>query len=330
VVATASVLVLDGKSGSGDAGKERREKECTHGQNLGTSDVERACAPLQMSKGLTVAPAHPFLAKAASAVHVAAMAATLTAQGRIGLLEQGSGDRTPIVFLHGVGSDKSVWRPQLDHFGTSRRAIAFDYPGYGESDLREHATRDDYAAAILAAMDALGIAKAHVCGLSLGGVIAIALHAAAPERCASLIIADSFAVHPQGEAIYERGIAASHGGMRALAEARIGALLASEDEDVRADVIETMGRIDPAAYRIGAKAVWLADQRDRAAAIRVPTLVIVGDEDAITPPALSEELAAIIPGAKLQVMAGASHLANLDNPAQFNAVIDDFLSAIGA
>jgi len=178
-------------------------------------------------------------------------------------------------------------------------------------------------------MDTLGIIKAHVCGLSLGGVVAIALHAAAPDRCASLIIADSFAVHPDGQAIYDRSTAASHD-IRGLAEARVGALLASEAPDLRREVIDTMARIDPAAYRIGAEAVWLAEQSDRAAAIRMPALIIVGDEDAITPPALSEHLHALIPGSRLDVIAGASHLANLDRPAEFNRAIDDFLSAVDA
>src|SRR5690242_15548701 len=123
----------------------------------------------------------------------------------IGYEEAGGGDAAPIVFLHGVGSDKSVWRPQLEHFGQERRAIAFDYPGYGDSDpALEGTTRDDYAAAILSAMDELGVARAHVCGLSLGGVVSIALHHAAPERCASLILADTFVVHPEGRAIYDR------------------------------------------------------------------------------------------------------------------------------
>jgi 3-oxoadipate enol-lactonase len=257
------------------------------------------------------------------------MAAIDTSRGKVGFSEKGGGDRTPIIFLHGVGSDKSVWRPQLEHFGKTRRTIAFDYPGYGESDFVDGSTRDDFAASILAAMDALGIIKAHVCGLSLGGVVAIALHAAAPDRCASLIIADSFAVHPDGQAIYDRSTAASHD-IRALAEARVGALLASEAPDLRREVIDTMARIDPAAYRIGAEAVWLAEQSDRAAAIRVPALIIVGDEDAITPPALSERLQALIPGSRLAVIAGASHLANLDKPAEFNRAIDDFLSAVVA
>src|SRR5215210_7271457 len=113
------------------------------------------------------------------------MARAQTAAGSaIGYDETGNGDATPIVFLHGVGSDKSVWRPQLDHFGRTRRSVAFDYPGYGESDpAPDDCTRDDCAAAILAGMDALGIERAHVCGLSLGGVVAIAMHAAAPRRC---------------------------------------------------------------------------------------------------------------------------------------------------
>ena len=254
------------------------------------------------------------------------MASIQTALGIIGTVEAGGGDRTPLIFLHGVGSDKSVWKPQLEHFGRTRRAVAFDYPGYGESQLRADATRDDYAAAILSAMSALGIEKAHICGLSLGGVVAIAMHAAAPERCASLILADTFAVHPQGQAIYDRSIAASHD-MRGLAEARVGALMESQDDALRQSVIETMAAIDPDAYRLGARAVWLAEQTGRTAAIRTPTLILVGNQDAITPPALSEDLAALIPHARLDVIEGASHLANLDKPVEFNRTVDDFLSA---
>src|SRR3954463_9179506 len=122
----------------------------------------------------------------------------------IGYDEAGSGGATPIVFLHGVGSDKSVWHPQLRHFSAERRAIAFDYPGYGDSDpAPKGTTRDDYASAIISGMHQLGVDRAHVCGLSLGGVIAIALNHADPKRCASLILSDTFAVHPDGEAIYE-------------------------------------------------------------------------------------------------------------------------------
>ena len=251
-----------------------------------------------------------------------------TSKGAIGVVESGGGDATPIIFLHGVGSDKSVWASQLAHFGQQRRAVAFDYPGYGESDPSPDATGDDFAAVILAAMDALDIDRAHVCGLSLGGVIAIALHAADPSRCASLILADSFAVHPDGQAIFDRSEAASRTvGMRGLAEARAGALLGTAATPaMHAEVIDTMSNIDPAAYVIGARAVWLADQIDRASAIRVPTFVLVGDEDSIAPPALSEQLVSLIPGATMEVIAGVGHLANLEQPAAFNAAVDTFLN----
>lgn len=258
------------------------------------------------------------------------MAVIDTALGRIGLIDQGQGEADPIIFLHGVGSDKSVWRPQLDHFGKTRRAIAFDYPGYGESEFTAGASRDDYAAAVLAALDSLAFGRAHICGLSLGGIVAMAMYRAAPSRCASLIIADSFAVHPDGQAIHDRSVAASIDiGMAALAEARAPALLADgASEEVRAEVIATMSRIDPAAYRLGATAVWLADMIDAARSIHVPTLVLVGAEDRITPPALSQVLTGLIEGASLQRIPGAGHLANIEQPDQFNSAVDRFLGNI--
>ena len=244
----------------------------------------------------------------------------------IGYSENGGGSALPIVFLHGVGSDKSVWRPQLDHFGRRRRAVAFDYPGYGDSDpAPSGTTRDDYASAVISAMHGLGIDRAHICGLSLGGVIAIAMHHADSKRCTSLVLADTFAVHPQGRAIYDRSIAASDD-LRAMAEARVDILLAQPaDPAVRSEVVETMARIDPAAYRIGAEAVWLADQADRARGIDVPTLVICGAEDSVTPPDLSGELNAMIPGSMLEIIAGAGHISNLERPEAFNSLVEEFL-----
>jgi 3-oxoadipate enol-lactonase len=238
-------------------------------------------------------------------------------------------ERTPIVFLHGVGSDKSVWRPQLEHFGQERRAVAFDYPGYGDSDpAPEGTTRDDYAGAILSAMHELGIERAHVCGLSLGCVVAIAMAHAEPDACVSLVLADSFAVHPDGQAIYERSMAASSD-LRVLAESRVDVLLAQPaDPQVRREVIETMARIDPAAYRIGAEAVWLADQRTRVHDIRAPTLVICGAADKVTPPALSRELTMLIPGALFEPIEGAGHLGNIERPEEFNTLVGAFIRGV--
>ena len=249
----------------------------------------------------------------------------------IGCIQAGAGDAVPVVLLHGVGSDKSVWHPQLAHFATQRRAIAFDYPGYGDSDpAPQGTTRDDYARAIWSALDALGVDRAHICGLSLGGVIAIAMHAAAPQRCASLILADTFALHPQGQAIYDRSVAALRDGtLRAFAEARVDFLLHQPaDPAVRSEVIETMAAIDASAYRIGAEAVWLADQRERALALRVPTLIICGSDDKPTPPELSDALHALIAGSRLAMVERAGHLTNLEQPEIFNDLVETFLDEV--
>jgi len=247
----------------------------------------------------------------------------------IGYADSGVGDKTPVVFLHGVGSDKSVWHPQLKAFARERRAIAFDYPGYGDSDpAPEGTTREDYAEAVLSGMRDLGIARAHICGLSLGGVVAIALHAADPDACASLILADTFAVHPDGQAIYDRSVAASED-MRALAEGRVDVLLAQPAAPaVRTEVVGTMAKIHPAAFRIGAEAVWLADQRDRVHEIRVPTLVICGAQDHVTSPALSHELTRLIPGARFEQIEGAGHLTNLEKPEEFNTLVGAFIRGV--
>jgi 3-oxoadipate enol-lactonase len=267
------------------------------------------------------------------------MSVIKTSVGRIGLSMMGEGPATPILFLHGVGSDKSAWRPQLDHFGTGRRAIAIDYPGYGESEFKPEATRDDFARAAFATLDALGIERAHMCGLSLGGVVAIAMHAITPDRCASLVLADSFAVHPDGAAIHERSVAASHVmTMRDLAEARAPLLLGgAASEAMKNEVIATMAAINPAAFRVGAAAVWLANQQERVASIDVPTLILVGEEDAITPPALSHALAeqagaaaAVRPPVTLQTIADAGHLANMEQAGIFNRAVDQFLAATQA
>jgi 3-oxoadipate enol-lactonase len=200
------------------------------------------------------------------------MAKLSTSLGIIGVDEQGSGG-VPLVFLHGVGSDRSAWAPQLAYFGTTRRTIALDDPGYGESDPARpsgEAPHDRFARAILAALDALEIGQAHICGLSLGGVVAIALAALAPERVASLVIVDSFLVHPDGPAIVERSQAASCD-MVALARARVPVLLGAEaDPSLLAELEQVMARIDPAAFRLASRAVWAADQRERATAITVP------------------------------------------------------------
>ena len=114
-----------------------------------------------------------------------------------------------------------------------------------------------------------------------------------------------------------------------MAEARVDVLLAQPaDPAVRTEVVETMAAIDPAAFRVGAEAVWLADQRERANQIRVPTLIVCGAEDRITPPALSHELERLIPGSRYEQIERAGHLTNLERPEEFNTLIGAFIRGV--
>ena len=200
------------------ARKKNEEKKLTHRRNLGNTERYNFGAPLQMSGGLTVSPADPVLQRRTSPFTSRAWPAS----------KPRSGKSAPTKSAAAIGPLGFPPRSRLRQVGVGTAAGAFRADAQDArvrlSRLRRQRvprqpTRDDYAAAVLAAMTALGIGEAHICGLSLGGVVAIAMHAAAPDRCASLTLADTFAAHPQGQAIYDRSIAASHD-MRGLAEAR--------------------------------------------------------------------------------------------------------------
>jgi 3-oxoadipate enol-lactonase len=245
---------------------------------------------------------------------------------QIGYNERGAGDT--LIFLHGVGSDKSVWDRQLEYFAPRWRAIALDYPGYGESSLPERGLdRASLAAYVLGALDALNVDTAHVVGLSMGGVIALELALRVPARLRSLVLADTFAWHPDARAIMERTRAAlATVTMREFAEQRVDLLLApGATPDLRAEVIETMARIDKRTYAWASAAVWTPDYRADLVRIELPALVLVGEHDRPTPPALSEALQAGLPSARLQLIDGAGHIANIDQPTAFNTAIEDFL-----
>lgn len=248
---------------------------------------------------------------------------------QIGYNEAGNeSENAPLVFLHGVGSDKSVWDFQVKELSKNRRVVAFDYAGYGESDLpAKDLTREEIAAQIFAAMDALRIEKAHVCGLSFGGAIALEMFAQNPHRLRSLILADTFAEHPEGGQIVERTLAAIETfSMREFAERRVEMLLMPQvSDEIKSNVIETFARIPKQTFQWASRAVWLANYRNLLKKINVPTLVLVGASDKIAPPALAERLAGNIKDARLEIIENAAHLCNLDQPEKFNRLIRAFL-----
>lgn len=250
---------------------------------------------------------------------------------RLGYREEGSG--APIVFLHGVGSDKALWDKQLKYFSEKRRAVALDYPGYGESEHAPHdLQRPEIVEYLCDALDALGIERAHFVGLSMGGVILLEMWRQQPSRLSSMVLADTFAMHPDARSIVERAHhALATMTMREFAELRVPLVLRSDtSEALKREVIENMARIDPQSYKWAAEAVWTPDYRADLAGIDIPALIIVGEHDKLTPLSLSEELLAGIESATLKVIPDAGHISNIDNPAAFNRIVEDFIDALEA
>lgn len=247
-------------------------------------------------------------------------------------LDRGHGPAV-ILLLHAFPLHSGMWRPQVEVLSRRFRVIAPDVRGFGASgeppDVLPMSTIADDVWHLL---DTLGIGKVVVCGLSLGGYVAFELHRRAPEIFAGLILADTRATAdtPEGREGREAMAQAAHArGMTWVADDSIPKLLRSgHDPAVGAEVRRIILDGTPAAVAAVQRGMALrADSTATLATIEVPTLVIVGREDALTPPAVAEPMAKAIPGATLEILEGAGHLANLDAPAAFTALVERFVAA---
>jgi 3-oxoadipate enol-lactonase len=238
----------------------------------------------------------------------------------------GDADAT-LIFVHGVGSTAAIWDAQLERFCDEARCAAIELRGNGALPDPDPAliTRAGYADDVLTVADALGAERFVLVGCSLGGVVAFELWKRVPERFDAMVILGSFARYPNAQS-YADGIAAAllaAGDMRTFAQQRAGKLGLPPAR--LSETIEQMACKSSATYLAATQATWTGDYRDVLRTIAVPVLVAYGENDSIAPRALSEEIAAGIPGARLAAIEDAGHVANADNPAAFNALLRDFL-----
>ena len=239
-----------------------------------------------------------------------------------------AGAGRPLVFLHGVGSSSHTWQGQLARFSSGHLCVAPDMRGFAGSKT-DPATISmrRFAADVAALIEHLGSGPAAVCGLSMGGIVALNLWRDRPDLVRSLVLADTWANHAAAAASHaERMAAIDAGTMPELARIRMpGVYAPGADPELVERGVAAFAALDKAAYRAASYDLWPQDLREVARTIRVPALVIVGEYDTTTPPPLSEELAALIPGARLVVIPGAAHLTNEENPAAFDAALEGFL-----
>lgn len=254
-----------------------------------------------------------------------------------------AGSGTPLVLVHGHPFDRSMWRPQLEYFSErgsfstrDYRVITPDLRGYGASAVTPgKVTLDVFATDLRDLLDKLGLDRVVLGGLSMGGQIVLEFHRLYADRLAGLVIAASSARADDAAGQRFRRDTADRivrEGMDAYAAELLPKMVAAASPPQVAAYVSNMMRnapVEGAAAALRGRAER-PDYVDMLPKIAVPTLVVVGTEDAFTPVAEAELLAGGIPGARLAVVDGAGHLPNLERPDEFNAVLDKFLSGLAA
>lgn len=241
----------------------------------------------------------------------------------------GSGD--PVMLLPGLGGEGRGWGDQIERFASEFTTIVPDYPGAGASPPPDGSyTLEEHAASLAETISSIGCGPAHLVGSSTGGAIAqiMALDHSAVVRSIVLVSSwgrtDDFFRH---QFAVRKAVLLNQG---SEAYARTSALFLFSPDFFRDhyDRVEAWCRqassADPAVMSARIDMIVAHDQLDRLGAVNVPTLVMVGSEDFCTPPHLSEELAAAIPGASLQVLAGG-HLIYKEDPVGFHRAVANFL-----
>jgi 3-oxoadipate enol-lactonase len=247
----------------------------------------------------------------------------------------GHAGRPPIVMLHGIGGGKAQWAPQLDLLALHGwRAIAWDMPGYGESQM----PAGDYTFAGLAAsltrlLDALAIERAIVLGHSMGGMVALETYAQAPERFAGLVLACTSSAFGKAEGDWQRRFISERLaplddglGMAGMAARQVPRMMSeTAPEEAREQALAIMSAVPEATYRAVLRCLVTFDRREVLPQISVPTLVVAAAADSQAPPPVMEKMAGRIAGAEFEVLAGCGHLANLEQPTAFGGLVTEFL-----
>jgi pimeloyl-ACP methyl ester carboxylesterase len=265
----------------------------------------------------------------------------VTIGGRpLNVVERGSGP--PMLLLHGLGGSWQNWLETIPHFARTHRVVAPDLPGFGDSPLpTEPISMPGYAQAMRELMDALDISSAVVVGNSMGGFIGIELAVQFPERVERLVLVSAAGItieHQRREPIRTivRALefATTWVGARADVVARRPRLRQLLLRTSAAHPEQLPGPIAAEQLRASGKPGWLGAFdallsyriRGRLGEIRCPTLIVWGESDRLVPVRDADEFERAIPGARKVIFRDTGHVAMIERPARFNAVVDEFLA----
>ena len=240
----------------------------------------------------------------------------------------------PIVFLHGFPFDKSMWQEQLDYLKPTHRVIACDIRGFGKStDEESHLSMDLFANDLILFIDKLGLEKVIICGLSMGGFIALNAMKRFPSRFEALILCDTQCIadsHDVKAKRYKTIEDIKEYGVSNFNEGFLKNVFHEDSITNKPELVEQLRRVvfSNSEHIICQGLVALAERSDTCSItnrITVSTLIICGREDVVTPLEESKFMNKNIKGSVLHVINNAGHVSNLEEPAKFNKLLRDFL-----
>ena len=247
-----------------------------------------------------------------------------------------TGSGSWVTLSHSLACDLSMWDEQAALLSARYTVLRFDSRGHGKSGVPPGPyTLEQMADDVIALLDALGVARTHFVGLSMGGMIGQHLALKAPQRVASLVLADTTSrLPPEVLPLWQERIRiVSEQGMEAMVEPTLQRWFTELFRESHPQVMARIGaliRATPAAGFIGCcHAVPQIDVNAHLRGLKLPTLILVGDQDGGTPPSMAQEMHAAIAGSEFEVIAGASHLSNIEQADRFNALLLDFLGRQG-
>ncbi|MDM0109864.1 alpha/beta hydrolase [Variovorax sp. J22R24] len=237
-----------------------------------------------------------------------------------------AGQGAALVFLHGFLCDSRCWTPQLSGLSDSFRVVAWDAPGAGaSSDPPDTFKMIDYAHCLARFLDTVGIDRAHVVGLSWGGILAQEFYRLYPERLRCLVLADTYAgwkgslPEPAWKERLADCLLAAAGPPEALVAQFVPSMFSElASEDLRAKLSSILSEFHPAGFRLMASSCAEMDTRKILPSIDVPTLLLWGDDDRRSPIQVAEQFHTAIPGAELVIVSSAGHVSNMERPDAFN------------
>ena len=249
-------------------------------------------------------------------------------------IAKGEGD--VILFLHGVGGGAYSWMPQINSFSMNYRAVAWNMPGYGKSALDGRMSFAGLADALLALLDDEGWDRVHLVGHSMGGMVAQQFSVDHQDRLHSLVLSATSPAFGNPDGDFQKKFVAARlaplengSTMADLANELVETMMGeNSDAHGRQLAFDCMAEVPSRTYRAAIECIVTFEQRANLPHIVVPVLVLAGENDTNAPPPMMAKMATKISGSRYVCLPSLGHLANLEDPLAFDAVVDEFIASV--